>query len=63
MIKVDIKDRITLDYLIKSAVNSDNGDIYDCDIDRFIGIYLTDDIRQQIKVALKEIICIQIQRK
>ncbi len=53
MLKIDPKDRITLQYLIKSAVD---GEIYDVDIDRWIGIHLDDDIRQQIKSALKELI-------
>lgn len=54
MLRVPIEHRITLQHLLNSAVD---GEIYDCDVDRFIGIYLDDKIRQEIKKALREILC------
>ena len=54
MLLIEPKDRITLKYLIESAVD---GEIYDVDVDRWLGVHLTDNIRQQIKAQLKEIVC------
>lgn len=51
---IDAKDKISLKYLLDSAVD---GEIYDSDIDRWIGIHLTEDIRQEIKLSIKEMIC------
>lgn len=53
MLKIESKDRISLKYLLESIVD---GEIYDVDIDRWIGIHLMDDIRQEIKNALKEVL-------
>lgn len=50
--QIDKKDRISFKYLLKSAVN---GEVYDCDIDRWLGVYVQE--KQEIKKNLKEMLC------
>lgn len=54
MLLIEPKDRITLKYLLESA---NNGEIYDCDIGRWLGVHLPSNIREEIKNSLKELLC------